>query len=356
MESLFLEFPGEKEPKSFYNNYTKQYVSFGVKKSLLYVFYVSYSYFLLTFRQKKDILRKIQYSYVYHLSRKRDSLMNKIYKWDQLENDHIVMVKMTYPFLNKPFNIHWHTEFEIIHVLDGKICVYANRECLWLEEGDCLLLFPGCSHDIGMNPIESAVQIIQFTLSEHFLVGLGKNSFMNAFLFAGYTGSSIRILRKSDRYSAQTIFLCDEIFRTVQADEYFSYGIVYGAIQMLLTYFTSDTREQLRNWELDEKFDLAKFCTYIDNHPLADITLGRVAAHMGYSSKYFSRKFKQMTGIAFRDFLDQIRMQEARRLLGEGKSATEVAMILGYSCVQNFSRSFKRIHQLTVKEMICDKK
>jgi len=282
--------------------------------------------------------------------------MNKIFKWNQLEEDHIVMVKMTYPQQDKPFNVHWHTEFEIIHVLTGKICVYVNKECLWLDEGDCILIYPGCTHDLGLNPSEAAVQIIQFSLSEQFLTGPGKNSALNMFLYTGYTGSSKRLLKKSDCFSEQVVFLCDEVFRTVRAGEYFSNGIVSGAIQMILSYFSFDTQKLLRKWEQDEKFDLTKICAYIDNHPLDEINMSDVAAHMGYCTKYFSKKFKQITGIAFHDFFDQIRMQEARRLLGEGKSTTEVAMILGYSCVQNFSRSFKRFHQSTVKEMICHKK
>ena len=288
--------------------------------------------------------------------------MDTVRKWDQIDENRIVMTKMTYLIPHKDFHLHWHTVFEIVRVTAGTLSVSLNGEIRRLDEGDCLLISPGCVHDIGQNPDKAAAMIVQFPSPEEMERTARKDSSLNFFLYSGYTSGAGRLIPAGSKYTAQTGFLCDEIFRVSHddgengEDGQIADGIVQGAVRMLLAYFTSETRLRLRQWKTDERFDMVKLCAYIDGLELPSVSLSEAAAYMGYSRKYFSLKFSRITGIGFKQYIDRLKMQEVRRMLGEGMNATDIAGLLGYSCVQNLSRAFRRVHRMSISEMMHRKK
>ena len=252
---------------------------------------------------------------------------------------------------DKIFHLHWHNNFEIVRATEGRFCVQLNQSAVWLEEGDCILLSPGCVHDIGLNMEPASAIIIQFGISENLLTDYNASDSLKFLLYTGYTYLPGRLISTGSPHSAQTVFLCDEIYRTLTEEETISEEIVKGAVLMLLVYFTSEERSRINHWKTQEKFDIIKLSSYIEKCSIGDITLEGAAEYMKYSRQYFSAKFKRITGINFKEYVDQMKMQEARRMLGEGKSATEIAEHLGYSCVQNFSRAFRRFHHTSLKDM-----
>lgn len=283
-------------------------------------------------------------------------MVGRIVKKDEIAENSIVMTKMIHADANKSFFPHWHNAFEIIRAMDGSILALLNGEKIQLECGDAVLVCPGCIHDIGLNRVATAVQILQFQLPESMASGLGADSSLNVLLYPTYTGARQYLIRHEEKNSGQVAFLCDELYRMDCEFEQMSDDVVRGAVQMLLGYFSGGSRGLLYHRAGQQNFDMLKVCAYIDRRPLSQISLAEVSTYMGYSPNYFSVKFREVTGIGFRQYIDQLKMQEARRLLGEGRSATEIATILGYSCVQNFSRSFKRIHQVTLKETLRNQK
>lgn len=76
---------------------------------------------------------------------------------------------------------------------------------------------------------------------------------------------------------------------------------------------------------------------------LAPPTLHALAQQTGYSASYLSLRFKEITGIHFRDYVARVRMDEARRLLANtDKKVTEIAEDVGYTDVNSFYATFKK--------------
>lgn len=76
---------------------------------------------------------------------------------------------------------------------------------------------------------------------------------------------------------------------------------------------------------------------------LAPPTLSALAKQTGYSAPYLSLRFKEITGIHFRDYVARVRMDEARRLLANtDKKVTEIAEAVGYTDVNSFYATFKK--------------
>ena len=73
-----------------------------------------------------------------------------------------------------------------------------------------------------------------------------------------------------------------------------------------------------------------------------DFNVDMLAADVGISRAQLHRKMKEMTGIATGKFLRNLRMEQAARLLREGKiNVAQVADRVGYSDQAHFSTAFK---------------
>jgi len=73
------------------------------------------------------------------------------------------------------------------------------------------------------------------------------------------------------------------------------------------------------------------------------ITVARVVSHIGLERSYASRLFKEHTGTTIQQYLIDVRMNRARKLLAEGSlSIADVAHSVGYADYGSFERRFRR--------------
>lgn len=74
-----------------------------------------------------------------------------------------------------------------------------------------------------------------------------------------------------------------------------------------------------------------------------NLTLNRVADYVNMSSTYFSKKFKEVTGFGFKEYLLNLRIKKACELLLETKnSITEIAYESGFNDSNYFGDVFKK--------------
>ena len=79
-----------------------------------------------------------------------------------------------------------------------------------------------------------------------------------------------------------------------------------------------------------------------------NVTLKYVADYAGISASYLSYSFKQKTGISFKDYVHNYKMQQSvKKLLNSQLTITQIAFGLGYNDTVNFSRVFKKDFGIT---------
>lgn len=92
------------------------------------------------------------------------------------------------------------------------------------------------------------------------------------------------------------------------------------------------------------RYILRRVVDYIQEHLEQDLTLATLAAIAQISPSYFSRLFKQSTGLSPHQYVIQCRIERAKRLLLQGKlSIPEIAYSLGFTHQSHFSHHFKRL-------------
>jgi AraC family transcriptional regulator len=89
---------------------------------------------------------------------------------------------------------------------------------------------------------------------------------------------------------------------------------------------------------------LRQVIDYIHNHLDQDLTLETLATIAHISPSYFSRLFKQSTGLSPHQYVIQCRVDRAKQLLRQGKlSIAEIAYQLGFAHQSHLSHHFKRL-------------
>jgi len=76
----------------------------------------------------------------------------------------------------------------------------------------------------------------------------------------------------------------------------------------------------------------------------ANLTVYRIAEHMGKPEKYISQLFKEHTGENLSDYVEVVRINKAAELLRESQhTIDEIALTTGYNSAHSFRRAFKRV-------------
>lgn len=82
---------------------------------------------------------------------------------------------------------------------------------------------------------------------------------------------------------------------------------------------------------------------YIEDNYRQDLGLEQIAGEMGVSLKYVSRVFKEKTGVNLTDYINQVRMDKAKKLLtGTDMRVSDIAEEIGIPSRTTFLRVFKK--------------
>ncbi|NRA40581.1 MAG: AraC family transcriptional regulator [Planctomycetes bacterium] len=96
---------------------------------------------------------------------------------------------------------------------------------------------------------------------------------------------------------------------------------------------------------------IRQLCQAIDADPSAAWKVDELAKQCDWSVSHFHRQFKQIVGMAPREYISQSRMSAAQSLLREGeKSVAAISEELGYSDVAYFSKHFRELTQCSPSE------
>lgn len=90
---------------------------------------------------------------------------------------------------------------------------------------------------------------------------------------------------------------------------------------------------------------------YVRDHMDRDIDMAFVANLVSMNYYYFSRAFKEAMGMNFTDYILQVRMEEAKKLLTSNSDMiVEISNRVGYANPKHFARAFKNYTGMTPQE------
>jgi two-component system, response regulator YesN len=123
-------------------------------------------------------------------------------------------------------------------------------------------------------------------------------------------------------------------------------------LKTILTDFVLESREEIiklrKNSSQGEVYKIKKF---IEKHYHENISLKSIAAKFYMNPVYLGQLFKKTYGIYFKDYLLQIRINEAKRLLRQSEMRIyEIAESVGFNNTDYFVTIFGKLENITPSE------
>jgi len=181
-----------------------------------------------------------------------------------------------------------------------------------------------------------------------------------AFLHTGQV--LLHPIRRSqfNRVARRLLKLGVEIDLTSVEEAYFQTRVLrrkqYESLVRLLTIFAQHlgacANEMLMRPREREPVAVTKARHFITNYHAEEISLARVAQAANISANYFSKRFKEIAGMTFVDYLGRVRVEKAKSLLQNPVlRISSIALDVGFQSLSQFNRTFKKVTGHSPKEL-----
>lgn len=238
---------------------------------------------------------------------------------------------------------HWHEDLEIIYIFQGKATIFVDGEYIYAEPGQLVVINCESVHRVS---IETKVS------DEYSDIAAMSLMIPQKFLdeqFPEY--KTMRFINKNTQasQSIQSIFMQFSKYDHSTSRPY-DRLYMHGLLLQLLYYmceqgFVIKTDDYSQHKSL---IRLKSILQYIDEHYQEPLTQSDIATRFYFTPQYFSRYFKQCTGMTFSEHLTGRRIHSARQeLLHTDKLVAEIAFSNGFSDERSFINAFKKMYQIT---------
>lgn len=104
------------------------------------------------------------------------------------------------------------------------------------------------------------------------------------------------------------------------------------------------------HWVFSYDPRLGRVKKFVDANYTSPISLDRAASVAGLEKTYFSKYFREKTGVCFRDWLAAVRVDRAMEIMkARDLSITEIAFAVGFQDLRTFERVVERCTGLSPK-------
>lgn len=239
-------------------------------------------------------------------------------------------------------SLHYHPEFELLYILNGKIRCYNEEMEVIAKQGDILFVNARIPHADERLELDTKYILLQFRergRSTHFLPELSE--------FLQKSDIPICIFTQNDSFYQELLDYLLSIFNhsqnNIAATDYFILSGIYAITGVLVQNgFYTTVDEVLHSPGL---MRLLPIFDYIDQHYADPINPQVLASELQLSESYFCRLFKKTLRATPSEYVNFVRISKADQLFSSEMNLSEIAYALGFSSLSYFDRTFKRFRR-----------
>jgi AraC-like DNA-binding protein len=251
---------------------------------------------------------------------------------------------------------HWHECLEISYVKEGRGRYYIEDRICEMEPGDIIILNNIEPHYLEVYDRNMHQPVITFEPS--LIWNSGSNTLDYDYLKPFFERGT-NFNNKLNPGNPFTSEIRDHL-RVIEK-EFFERPVGYqqmikARLLMILTYlvryFRKEEKSEAGNGSKRQQLlRIEEILRYVSINFDRDIGLEEVASMLCVSPQYFSTFFRKVTGTTFIEYLNNIRVNNAIRLLSESDNKiTHIAVECGFNNTSNFNAVFKKFTGKTPSE------
>ena len=246
------------------------------------------------------------------------------------------------PNLNDLFYWHFHPEYEIVYAEAANGVRHVGDHISKYEGSDLVFIGPNIPHlnfDYG---VKTSCEIVVVQMKEDFL---GKDFFTLPEMYE--VKHLFERAKTGIAFYGGTKKLMSEKLKMLSSLQHFKQLIeLLSIFQLLATskeFIDLQSRPIANASLLKEQQRMHKVYHFIETHYQQSIDVNEVAKLTHLTTAAFCRYFKKSTHLTFTDFLNQYKINQAKKLLLHDKNVTEACYESGFENLSYFNKTFKKI-------------
>ena len=225
-------------------------------------------------------------------------------------------------------NTHYHNYYEIYYLMQGRCNLLINDRTYELKVHDIVFLPPDTIHKMTY-PDDIRIRAA-LTFTTDYIAPCFKNELSEIW--------------QKNVFRAKEHTFIDDLFKKIEKESFNDNDISREMLKCYLTELLAYTVRS-KKYLIEEQSQLSSLkhiTDYIQENYSEDITLDLLANLSGYSTNYFSRLFKDVIGIGYKEYTVMVRLKVAEKLLkATNKSIKEIAISCGFNDSNYFSTVFQ---------------
>ncbi|WEV72765.1 AraC family transcriptional regulator [Bifidobacterium sp. ESL0790] len=238
---------------------------------------------------------------------------------------------------------HWHRGMEIAHAISGNLLFTVGAKKHTVRAGETLLISP---YDIHGAVIRDPYKGISITFNADIVNRL--YPFADRYLF------DIDAPKASDddreRLNELITTVTEQATSKKHDSGFLLNAALYEMLALLYRNFAYDVRrpEEIRRG----RNIIQAIIGYLNAHYTEPLNENFVAEQFGYSREHFSRLFKKATGNSFKEYLTELRLQDAyAKVLTSTIPLADISDSSGFPNKASLNYAFQRRYDFTPKEL-----
>jgi YesN/AraC family two-component response regulator len=238
---------------------------------------------------------------------------------------------------------HFHNTFEAFYLVEGERNFFIKDGTFRIKEGDLVLIHPNVLHRTMNTMILGHENIIVNFHREELTAP--KYSFPQILFTLFEKEYTIISLTLQHRIYVEE--LLNKILQEVQQQktgfEMYSQALVLELMIYCCRFVEQNTAKEL-TYPSPRHERISAIVQFINKNYARELDLHYLAERFYISPYYLSRAFKEVTGFSFIEYLNSLRIKEAKKLLEESQQkVANIAKTVGYGSRTHFGRVFREI-------------
>ncbi|TCT12890.1 AraC-like protein [Natranaerovirga pectinivora] len=242
---------------------------------------------------------------------------------------------------------HFHSTYEMFFLSSGERQFFVKDRTINIKEGSLLIINPNILHKTMNGEAPQYERVIV--------------NFHNNFLYnekCNYQQQLCQLFKNDyiviDFPHHHRIYIKEILDKIISEAKHKHTGFqlqIKSLVLQLLIFscrFIEETQIQPLQYISSVHERVSEIVKYINSNYSKNLTLQYIADNFYISSYYLSRVFKEVTGFTFVQYLNLVRVKEAKKLLEETNlKVYTIAKKTGFGSVTHFGRVFKEITEHT---------
>jgi AraC-like DNA-binding protein len=245
---------------------------------------------------------------------------------------------------------HMQYSIEFIHFLEGEYNICCDGESFKAQAGDTVLFRANTIHSITSNDIGTGHYFVLLITFEQLLAFSDKDLCNHYIVALSGAGEKKKLWKKEEGEQLGIIRCFDRMYDAAYNQIWGNDILLKTAIAELLHIILLDLGQHDLVFEVGKslKVQIYDVMKYISKHYSENLTAEQCSKQSNMSYSYFSRNFKKISGMTFKDYLNLVRITNAERLLmTTDLSVSEISQMVGYNSESYFIATYKEIKSVT---------